>query len=848
MTANILALPLKYSHPVSSHLVEAIKNHIAEHYTDTHPDAFAEDIATFVRFRDECYKLETHRSCLDLALRYHSQLRFFQTKFPTNINIAFSWTLSFSPSMPLWTSFPAAFNDDDGTPPSSSSASNTIVSHPDLNFECANLLFSLAALNSSLGASESRSDKDSIKRCIGYFQTAAGLLCHIRTKICPQIEHLVPPCPDLTPAMLEALEQLMLAQAQECFWQQSVMDGLKNATIAKLSMQVSALYEAALAVTERSGPSMSMKTDEQARCDLPRDWVSHLTVKRLHFRAAAQYRKSRDDMESNRYGDELGRLQAAEVDVKKALDASKRNVSDTIVSDLRSLHGTIVANLSRATKDNDLIYLQPVTTVANLSKIAPALMVKSVLPKEVEDPFTFLRISPSPAYGVPLFQALVPYGVHVAISIYEDRKETLIREELTSRQIDLDAVASSSLQSLGLPGALQAQDQNLPIPPSLLRKGEEIRLDGGVSKLQRLINDVSKIANADVGILEDSVAILDQEAVEDEKVRRSVAGRPWTRPASEEAAQQYRSHITQFQYTLEQAQKSDGIVKEKLADWADTIDVLSSGEAALDAFIPKASSSASSSAQNPVAQSLRAALEELDDLRDSRAAAVAEAKALGRSDDIRSLAMKEAAKLTATSSSGVTSLVVQTSHFESLFHQEIRKYDKYLKEINHSAAAQEKKLEEITQLNNDFNTSRSVDTSTKRREKALQNLDLAHAKYKELSSNLVEGLNFYNSLAKLLNDFRQSLKEWHHARQFDVAQLTVSFAGTSLSSRAGANNRGAQPASASGEGSATRTRSSQRKGQDQKTGAGAQQQASSAQEQQQPQWGKWKGSSIQFDD
>ncbi len=62
MPANILAIPLKSARPLGSHLAEAIRTYISEHYTDTHPDAFAADIKEFVRVRDECCRLDSHQS------------------------------------------------------------------------------------------------------------------------------------------------------------------------------------------------------------------------------------------------------------------------------------------------------------------------------------------------------------------------------------------------------------------------------------------------------------------------------------------------------------------------------------------------------------------------------------------------------------------------------------------------------------------------------------------------------------------------------------------------------------------------------------------------------------------
>lgn len=189
-----------------------------------------------------------------------------------------------------------------------------------------------------------------------------------------------------------------------------------------------------------------------------------MTVKRWHFAAAAQYRKSCDDLGANRcvknlgnllrrapiltlpiarrYGDELGRLKVGEGHVKRAMDSSKRGVAQSVLDDLKSLQQIIAANLARGSRDNDLIYLEPITPASNLPPIAPAVMAKAVLPAELANPIPLLRETPAPALGKPLFAELVPYGVHLAISIYEDRKDSLVREEISARREELDAISA----------------------------------------------------------------------------------------------------------------------------------------------------------------------------------------------------------------------------------------------------------------------------------------------------------------------------------------------------------------------------------------------------------------------
>ena len=104
MPKNVLSIPAKRTPSITAPLTAAIRNYIANNYTDTHPDAFTNDIRDFARLRDQISSADLHVSAIDTLLQYHAQLVFFATKFPPNINISFPWSLSFPPSLPSWTS------------------------------------------------------------------------------------------------------------------------------------------------------------------------------------------------------------------------------------------------------------------------------------------------------------------------------------------------------------------------------------------------------------------------------------------------------------------------------------------------------------------------------------------------------------------------------------------------------------------------------------------------------------------------------------------------------------------------------------------------------------------------
>ena len=782
MPRNILSIPPKRTPAISSPLTTAIRNYIAHNYTDTHPDAFANDIRDFVRLRDQISSVEVHVSAVEPLLHYHAQLVFFATKFPANINLSFPWSLCFPPSLPSWTStisgaMEATKSAEAGPASGVAYATSDTVAHPDLAFERANLLFSLAALYSALGCAESRAEKESIKRATAWFQNAAGVLQHILDHLIDSIKPLTPPSADLNPRLLRCLRDLMLAQAQECFWQKAVVDRLKDATIAKLAEKVAEYYASALqAVTEvPEETSGTADAADTAKITLPSGWENHLTVKRWHFAAAAQYRKACDDLGANRYGDELGRLHVADQHVKKALDSAKRGVSDAITNDLKSLQAILQSNIARATRDNDLIYLEAVTPATQLAPIQPAAMVKPVTPVEVAQPLVHLRTSPAPAYGRPLFAELVPYGVHLAISIYDDRKDSLVRDTIGGRRDELDAIATSTLQSLNLPGSLQALEQPMGLPPSLLRKHEEVVAEGGLERLQRIAHDVARIAATDRDTLAEALALIEHEEREDESVRASFAGQGWGRQSSGEVNRELKAQAAEYHDTLVKAAASDEIVRHKLEDWEDLIGVLGGNVEGLEAFVPSSNPSLSSGGgsrgsdkQVQAVRALRESLEHLDDLLDSRSACATEAKALAASDDIRPLVLREAASL---SSSSAPDGEVSAAEFEELFDRELAKYTRFKADLDASASAQQTLLETIQERNAAFVEARRSDATIQRREKALQNLDAAYVKYRELSSNLIEGLEFYNGLAKILSSYRDGVKEWARARQVDLHWL-----------------------------------------------------------------------------
>ena len=213
---------------------------------------------------------------------------------------------------------------------------------------------------------------------------------------------------------LQSLEQLLLAQAQECFWQKAVKDGLKDASIARLAAKVSDFYA--------NAGDFGVKSDA-----ISTEWIHHMTAKHHHFAAAAQYRQSLDCLEKRKYGEEVARLRDSLMCVNEALKEAKW-INRVVLGDLNGLKTRVSEDLRRAERDNDMIYLLPVPPKSALKLLDRACMVDAKAPSEVTDALSM--IGEGSPLGRPLFAQLVPYSVHIAAGIYVDRRDRLVNQTI----------------------------------------------------------------------------------------------------------------------------------------------------------------------------------------------------------------------------------------------------------------------------------------------------------------------------------------------------------------------------------------------------------------------------------
>jgi len=604
-----------------------------------------------------------------------------------------------------------------------------------------NILFNLAALYSQLALSSNRSTSDGLKNAYNYFCQAAGVVNYIKLNCLPELR--TSPPEDMDQVALESVEKLMLAQAQESFWQKAVKDGLKDTSIAKLAAMVSDFYGQAA--------DWAIKSDA-----ISSEWIHHMNAKHHHFAAAAQYRASCDCLEKRKYGEEVARLRDGLLCVNEALKES-RYINKAVQADLDGLKNKIQDDLKRAEKDNDLIYLSPVPSKAELRPLDRSTMAISQTPKEVSQAMDILTQATG-GLGKPLFAQLIPYTIHLAANIYNDRRNKLIQDEIITKLNDLTVQIHDKLASLNLPGSLQAIEKPLGLPTQLANNAAEFRQLGGTTQLSTVMHDSTKLKEAATAIYLDGVTLLEAESAADASSRKKFGTASWTRDDSPTALAEIYKRRADIETYLSHAAGSDLQLANQYQRFEPFFVVLGGSDRDIEDFIP---SSVRRVVVSPgvdrASSALRNVLDRLLRAEKARAKAINDLTGSANAEDIYPILIDMAEKCTVES----PTLNLTTDVFEQVFVDNLAKYYDYAeREIPLEQSLQQGLLEEVERANLVFISAQSDvrDVSIKDREEKLQNLDKAYNVFKEMRQNLEKGRKFYNDLIGVVTRFREDCK------------------------------------------------------------------------------------------
>lgn len=465
--------------------------------------------------------------------------------------------------------------------------------------------------------------------------------------------------------------------------------------------------------------------------------------KHYHFAAAAQYRKSNDDLAEKRYGDELGRLMLAASYVRRALALPTRTLPlPALVEDLQGLQAIVDTNLARAERDNQLIYLEPTTSEASLPLIGAALMAKEA-PADLLAPLASIR---RPEHEL-WFYRLITYGIDVAERLYADRKRHFIASTIEPILVRLDTSTAETRSALDLPGLLDRIESPRRMPAAWATYTSALQKSGGYAALARKSESVQHTA----ALCHDLVAEVD-----------GILGRarPHLPEASVVRQHELQTLWRQYQRTLSEAASSDATVREKMASVRPALDALQRGGTALAELLTPQSAALERARRDlaPELRALRANLEQVDDGAAQRRTLLLQLRTACDSDAIRTR-LVDAARERHLGDVAQTH-TVDPAALQDVLEAGMDKYTPYHARADALAAEQATQLRGLRERTERLLSHGALAAALDAQDAAHARVDDAYDEYATLHQHLDEGAGFYERLFGLLRTFRAEVHDW----------------------------------------------------------------------------------------
>nr|CAH8823208.1 unnamed protein product [Trichobilharzia regenti] len=380
--------------------------------------------------------------------------------------------------------------------------SNSYSESSDVRFEEASVMYNIAALHSILGVKEKRADADSMKVACTHFQCASWAFNTLAERHLP-----LPGAPDLNSDLMLAFGSIMLAQAQECVVEKSILDNRPANVNAKLSQYIMDVYE-------NVGVQL-LSFESSDKLLLPKfckEWRRRCQMKTSFYSALMAYYAGINEEENKSFGKAIAWFQLASKRIEDCESVSKNFKDSENLSMLVSsgsfrasatYAGEIIRNkLTSSTKDNDFVYHESVPKIELLEQIKGVCIVKGV-PFDHNDP---------EVRGRDIFHRLVPMDVLESASIYSEMKASLLRSltgEVESKENELDEFLSTLYLD---PAKMLATDP--PVPQSLFdlfARMEALERDPSRELSKQLKNLVSISVDSDSEIENLSTKINDAD-------------------------------------------------------------------------------------------------------------------------------------------------------------------------------------------------------------------------------------------------------------------------------------------------------------------------------------------------
>ncbi|XP_043258918.1 programmed cell death 6-interacting protein [Colletes gigas] len=698
--AELISVPLKK--PSDVDVIKPLTNVIKSTYNGaSNQKDYTEAITEFSKLRNNALwrAFEKYESSLEVIYSYYDQLCALEGKIPAHeLQIPFKWKDAFDRTI------------------FGGKLSLTIST---LAYEKVCVLFNIAALQSSVAATQSLESDEGLKLAAKLFQLSAGIFNYLKGNVMMAIQQ--EPTPDISPETLGALSSLMLAQAQEIFVHKAIHDAMKDGIVAKLAAQAEELYADTLKLFQK----------EIFRAFWDKEWVPLIAGKQAGYRAMTEFYQSLVCKNGKSIGEQIARLECA-VELFKA--AQQRSYKPNLFQEYAN---RAQRNFTEVKKDNDFIYHERIPDVKSLEPVGKANVAKLLpLPETFSSSFK------------DLFSDLLPVSVHQALSSYEVRRNELVNSEI-SKLREMTQVLNSVLASLNLPAAIE-DTSGTELPQSLLEKAQYVKESGGINALEIAMKELPDLLQRNKELLDECDRMLQEERESDDQLREQFKER-WTRIPSARLTEQFTVVLRKYHEIINNAVAADKIIREKYENHKNGMETLSLNDSDLINAVPTGLAVQES---NTVAQ-LRKLMDDVATLKAERD--VIESEIKSATTDMKVTFLSALAKDGAIDEPNLS--------VESIG----KTYGPLQKQIRDSVSRQEQLIAEIQRCHVEFTNEQSGSGSS--RETMLCKLAAAYDAFKELTNNLKEGAKFYNDLTLLLVVFQNKISDFCFARKTEKEEL-----------------------------------------------------------------------------
>ncbi|XP_040552425.1 tyrosine-protein phosphatase non-receptor type 23 isoform X2 [Gallus gallus] len=609
--------------------------------------------------------------------------------------------------------------------------SGKTVTHEDIKYEQACILYNLGALHSMLGAMDKRVSEEGMKVSCTHFQCAAGAFTYLRDHF-PHSYSV-----DMSHQILNLNINLMLGQAQECLLEKSMLDNRKSFLVARISAQVVDYYKEACRALENSETASLLGK-------IQKDWKKLVQMKIYYFAAVAHLHMGKQAEEQQKFGERVIYFQSALDKLNEAIKLAKGQ-PETVQEALRFTMDVIGGKYNSAKKDNDFIYHEAVPALDTLQSVKGAPLVKA-LPVNPTDPAVT---------GPDIFAKLVPMAAHEASSLYSEEKAKLLRDVMAKIEAK-NEVLDQFMDSMQLdPETVDNLDMYSHIPPILMEKcaALSVRPDT-VKNLVQSMQVLSGVFTDVEASLKEIRDLLEEDEAQERKLQELLGkgsvpqGSP--PPPSSTGLAEVSKECSKYMEVHEKASFTNTELHKAMNLHIGNLRLLSGPLEQVRAALP---SPTLSEDDKQVLQNLKRILGKVQEMRDQRMSLEQQLREMIQKDDI------------------TTSLVTtDRSEMKKLFEEQLKKYDQIKVYLEQNLAAQENILKALTDANVKYAAVRKALAEVEHKwNTTVQTLVASYEAYEDLMKKSQEGKDFYTDLegkaAKLLEKARAACQAAEANRQ-----------------------------------------------------------------------------------